>query len=631
MNSYLTNFFFVNKYRKLIIVISIFTIYLFIIFFSTEVLKDFYLQEIKSDLLIQSEAIKKKIKPILFNQKNENKENENILSKIITNLSLRSHTQIELYRCNNQIGCENYPNIDDININDKNILLISEIRKAGNSTEHSFYFEIIKDIVIDKNIKTLHLLIPLKDNNKSIVFVLKISQIIVGFHSYWPTILIFICLLPILLLLLILLLIAKKIDSDFRDIKKLKQISEFSNNIKENDNNNSSIYKTTVSLNQLVNNLLKQKQQLDSFFSSMNEGVLAIDNNDNILYINRAVTKLLELSDKEYIGNFVYEIAGLSICYQFITDIKIAKDHIVREVTIKSNSQSISSLSQSLYQNEISKVFQLSGVPLYDHIGDRIGILIIVSDVSKAKEIEKKHQEFVSNVAHELKTPITSIKGFIDTIFDQDVTDKDEIFRYLQIVRRQTERLIAIIEDLLTLSLLQHKRTELEFKIVPLIEMIEESVEICRLKSNTKKININVICNKDIVLKVNLPLFEQALVNLIENSIKYSNDHSKIDIVVNDCDDLSQAKENEIVIAVRDEGIGIPLNDLEHIFERFYRVDKTRSRKSGGTGLGLAIVKHITDIHNGRSWVKSTKGKGSVFYISVPGNLINVQNKAPIV
>ncbi|MBF0361961.1 MAG: PAS domain S-box protein [Oligoflexia bacterium] len=615
-NLFLRKNLFVTKYSKLIAVSAILIIYLFIMFFTNKIINEFYYQEIKNDLLIKSDVIEKKLRNILLREKNGDKEDQAVLVKLVNNLNMRLHTQIDIYRCNHQTECIIYSYVDDLDKDDKNKLRSQEIEKVGRLGGNSFYVEIEKDLMMDKNKKKLNLLSSIRDNKTNTIFVLKISQVITGLNNYWTMILTVIYLLPMGLLLLICLLVAKKIESNLEEIKKRKKIVTCLNDRIDDSDSNNSIYKTTVSLNQLVNNLLRQKQQLDAFFSSMSEGVLAIDNNDHVLYLNRAVIRLFELEDDDYSGKYVYEICEFSICYDFISNIKNSRGHVVREVILSS----VQSQDFTASGNVTNKTFQLSGVPLYDHVGDRIGILIIISDISKAKEIEKQHQDFVSNVAHELKTPITSIKGFVDTIFDQNVTDKEEIFKYLNIVRRQSERLISIIDDLLTLSLLQHKRAKLEFTSVSLFEMIEESIDICSLKLNTKKIDINVICNKHVVLKVNIPLFEQAMVNLIDNAIKYSNDHSRIDIVVNDGDAINVCDGNELVIAVEDKGIGIPANDLDHIFERFYRVDKTRSRKSGGTGLGLAIVKHIVDIHNGKTWVKSIKGKGSTFYISVPRN-----------
>jgi two-component system phosphate regulon sensor histidine kinase PhoR len=216
----------------------------------------------------------------------------------------------------------------------------------------------------------------------------------------------------------------------------------------------------------------------------------------------------------------------------------------------------------------------------------------------------------VANVSHELKTPITSIKGFVETLLDGALEDEDQARRFLDIVARQAERLHAIIDDLLLLSRVEQEQ-DLHKEPVPATSLLHEALTVCRPAAEEREIALTVDCPDDLLIPCNAPLLEQAIVNLVDNAIKYSEPGSQVQISAGRTD-------HEIVFHVQDEGPGITPEDLDRLFERFYRVDKARSRKVGGTGLGLSIVKHITQVHGGYVSAESKLGKGSIFTISLP-------------
>jgi two-component system phosphate regulon sensor histidine kinase PhoR len=211
-------------------------------------------------------------------------------------------------------------------------------------------------------------------------------------------------------------------------------------------------------------------------------------------------------------------------------------------------------------------------------------------------------------VSHELRTPITSIKGFVETLQDGAMDQPEEAERFLEILAKQSDRLNAIVEDLLTLSRLEH---EAEESGVPLEEgtvydVLEIAVQVCEGKAEKKGIQIQLRCGNHLTAKMNAPLLEQAVVNLIDNAVKFSPSEREIWVE-------ARHEKRDLVIHVRDKGSGIAAKHLPRLFERFYRVDKARSQKLGGTGLGLAIVKHIALLHRGRVYVDSTPGEGSTF------------------
>jgi two-component system phosphate regulon sensor histidine kinase PhoR len=256
---------------------------------------------------------------------------------------------------------------------------------------------------------------------------------------------------------------------------------------------------------------------------------------------------------------------------------------------------------------------QLHGTMLKNENGDTIGALVVLNDVTRLRRLEVVRRDFVANVSHEIRTPLTSIKGFIETLLDGAIEEPDTAKRFLKIMIKQANRLNSIIEDLLTLASIEEseKRQTVQFTEAKIKKVIHSALSVCLPRAQNKNINLEVKGDDKIKLVMNAPLFEQALVNLIDNAIKYSAENTSVEIE-------SLTKNDEFIICIKDQGIGIAKSQLPRIFERFYRVDKARSRTLGGTGLGLAIVKHIAKIHNGRVTVESEVGKGSIFKFIIP-------------
>jgi two-component system phosphate regulon sensor histidine kinase PhoR len=265
-----------------------------------------------------------------------------------------------------------------------------------------------------------------------------------------------------------------------------------------------------------------------------------------------------------------------------------------------------------LHSERGDRIVHVQGAVLRDARGT-IGAVAILHEVTQLKKLEKVRRDFVANVSHELRTPVTSIKGFVETLLDGAMDNPEELKRFLTIVASQTDRLNAIIEDLLTLSRIEQdeEKAEIPLEHSPVRSVLETAIEVCRMKAAEKNIRLEMTCEPDLTASMNAPLLEQAVINLIDNAIKYSSPDQAIQL-------SAEQSGNEVVIRVRDEGCGIGREHLPRIFERFYRVDKARSRKLGGTGLGLAIVKHIAQTHGGRATVESLLGKGSTFSIHLP-------------
>jgi len=252
-----------------------------------------------------------------------------------------------------------------------------------------------------------------------------------------------------------------------------------------------------------------------------------------------------------------------------------------------------------------------TGTILRDARRRQIGALIVLNDVTRLRQLENVRQEFVANVSHELKTPVTSIKGFVETLLEGGLEEEDQR-RFLQVVARQADRLNAIIDDLLQLSRIEQDidSRKVPFDMHAIHDILANAVQACEVSAKSKQIEISMHCDEKLTGSVNPALLEQAVINLIDNAVKYSDDGATVAVTAEIVDD-------ELQISVTDTGRGIEAEHLPRLFERFYRVDKARSRSHGGTGLGLAIVKHIMRAHEGHVAVESEYGRGSTFRLHI--------------
>jgi len=256
---------------------------------------------------------------------------------------------------------------------------------------------------------------------------------------------------------------------------------------------------------------------------------------------------------------------------------------------------------------------RVTATGLADRDGRRLGTLMVLSDVTRLRELENVRRDFVANVSHELKTPVTAIKGAADTLMDGAADDPDARSRFLAIIQRQSERLSALISDTLSLARIEQTVEQGAVGLAegPLSAVLEAAVAVCELMASDREVTVDVACDPALSAHIDPPLLEQAVINLLQNAITYSPPGDRVEV-------SARATGERVEIAVTDHGPGIAPEHLARIFERFYRVDPARSRDAGGTGLGLAIVKHIALAHGGGVAVDSSPGKGSTFRIHLP-------------
>jgi two-component system phosphate regulon sensor histidine kinase PhoR len=240
------------------------------------------------------------------------------------------------------------------------------------------------------------------------------------------------------------------------------------------------------------------------------------------------------------------------------------------------------------------------------------GAIAVFHDISRLKELERVRQDFVANVSHELRTPLTTIKGYTETLLDGAL--REEVApQFLQVIQKHADRLAKIVEDLLTLSQIESKEFQVRNEKINLFEFVGDVFDFIKEAADKKKISISShVDPSSLTVRADRGHLEQILINLLDNAIKYTHEGGKIRVSV------IKRDQGEIEFSIKDDGIGIPKDDLPRIFERFYRVDKGRSQELGGTGLGLSIVKHIVQAHGGRVWVESQPDKGSTFYFTLP-------------
>ena len=352
-------------------------------------------------------------------------------------------------------------------------------------------------------------------------------------------------------------------------------------------------------LDKRMETITRQSDEQKAVFSSMVEGVLAVDDNGRILGLNSAAAHLLELTPDQARGRSIQETVRNPDLQQFITATLTAGGPAEKEI--------------ALYGNE-ERFLQLHGTALTDSTGKKLGALVVLNDITRLKRLETVRQDFVANVSHELKTPITALRGCVETLSDPTQRRPEDDERFMAMMGRQVERLSSIVEDLLSLSRIEHdaEHNRIPLEPGPVCDVLRRAAQAFANAADARGIAITVVCPADLAAPINAPLLEQAVGNLIDNAIKYSGEQTRVQV-------NGTLNGRTIEIRVTDEGPGIEKKHLPRIFERFYRVDTARSRALGGTGLGLAIVKHIALAHGGSVAVDSTPGQGSTFAIYLPG------------
>ncbi|MBE3594111.1 MAG: HAMP domain-containing protein [Candidatus Carbobacillus altaicus] len=353
------------------------------------------------------------------------------------------------------------------------------------------------------------------------------------------------------------------------------------------------------SLEENVRRIRENEKRLSDVLANMTSGVLLLDRDGIVTFANRAALSILQLRIDEVIGFGHIQALKHYELSKWIDHAEEVHEPLRHEMML---------------YFPVERVIDLQLVPLFNEADRYDGLLVMLHDISEIRRLERIRSEFVANASHELKTPVTSIQGFAETLLDGAVEDPREARAFAEIIYRESERLKRLIQDILDLSKIEQRRVPFEYRDVHLATLIADVFLQVEKSRQEKSIAIRAYVDDDLTLETDCDRLKQILLNLVINGIQYTPPGGYV-AVYGEYDGTSG---DDVLIRVEDNGIGIPQKDLSRVFERFYRVDKARSRNSGGTGLGLAIVKHLVEMMEGTIWVESIEGKGTTFYVRLP-------------
>jgi len=349
---------------------------------------------------------------------------------------------------------------------------------------------------------------------------------------------------------------------------------------------------------------LQVQTQQEALLNSMVEGLILLDERGRILLANRACSRLFGLT-ADIRSRTIIEALRLHELADLVEFLGTQKQVLGYELKLAGPSE---------------RWLQVNGAAISNGGGRRSGTILVFHDLTRLKQLESARKEFVANVSHELRTPLSLIKGYVETLLDGAKDNPEVSAKFLQTIDRNAERLKLLIEDLLTISELESGRVRLNIQAVALRTTTDKVCADFKSRAEARRVTL-VNETPDLVVRADMNRLEQVLGNLIDNAIKYGRAEGRV--VVGG----RAAEGAQVEVFVQDDGPGIPPEALERVFERFYRVDKARSREQGGTGLGLAIVKHIVQTHQGRVWARSELGRGASFFFTLPQDSSSLQQR----
>jgi two-component system, OmpR family, phosphate regulon sensor histidine kinase PhoR len=336
--------------------------------------------------------------------------------------------------------------------------------------------------------------------------------------------------------------------------------------------------------------------QQQVLFNSMLEGLLLLDGKRRIYLANRTFKNLFGLKT-ELRGKTIMEALRLHELAELV-------ERVETEGQVFDHELKLPELN--------GRWLRVNAAVISNSAGEREGTILVFHDLTRLKQLERTREDFVANVSHELRTPLSLIKGYVETLLDGARNNPEVAERFLKIIERNTQRLDLLIQDLLTISALESGRVQLNLQPVELRPLVEKVLTDLNSKAENKNVRlVNELAG--LTAKVDANRLEQVLANLVDNAIKYGRANGTVKAGGKKLDD------GRLELFVSDDGPGIPPEALDRVFERFYRVDKARSRDQGGTGLGLSIVKHIVQSHGGEVWAESELGQGATFFFTLPG------------
>ncbi|REJ08320.1 two-component system histidine kinase PnpS [Halobacillus trueperi] len=340
-----------------------------------------------------------------------------------------------------------------------------------------------------------------------------------------------------------------------------------------------------------------QENQLEAVINNMGNGLVLIDEKGYILLLNRAFLETFKGEQNDFIGHLYHDAIPYTTIHETVQKIYMFEETVSETFVLPVNID--------------RKHLEVTGAPIFSEDRKWRGVVLVFHDISELKQLEQMRKDFVANVSHELKTPITSIRGFSETLLDGAMKDEKMLEQFLQIILKESGRLQSLIQDLLELSKLERDDFLLNVEQVEVQRLLNDLLPIVEQHAEQKQVKLHASIKGNTMIQGDSSRLKQVFMNLLTNAINYSGDEGEVTLEF-------QESENYVTIKITDNGVGIPEEEISRIFERFYRVDKARSRNSGGTGLGLAIVKHIVEAHEGTIRVESEVDVGTAFYVEIP-------------
>ncbi|XJZ26451.1 two-component system histidine kinase PnpS [Bacillota bacterium Lsc_1132] len=360
---------------------------------------------------------------------------------------------------------------------------------------------------------------------------------------------------------------------------------------------NSAINILARNLQEMVKAQEMQQDRLSVLIENIGAGLILIDSRGYINLINKGYKEIFHVNPSDYLFQLYYEVIEQKEVCRLVEEIFITEQKVSKQLLLPLAIE--------------RRYFDVYGVPIIGTNNVWKGVLLVFHDITEIKKLEQMRKDFVANVSHELKTPVTSIKGFTETLLDGAMNDKDALEAFLSIILKESDRLQSLIHDLLELSKIEQQGFQLNVHEFDLVATLGEIITMLKSRAEEKEIVLTLHCaNNEVIIQGDIHRLKQVFINLITNAIAYTPSGGSVSVSLKEFDHKVQVK-------VQDSGIGIEKEEIPRIFERFYRVDRARSRNSGGTGLGLAIVKHLVEAHHGTIKVKSEVGKGSEFMINL--------------
>jgi len=563
-------------------------------FFLDKNLEEKSLQEIKSTLIKEASLIESQISasPSALN-------NPAYLDKLSKELGLRIKSRITIIDLAGKVLADSEVSLKQAS-GLENHLNRPEVAEAlkGQVGEEIRYSSTLK-------IEMLYLAIPIKENNAN-VGILRLALPLTSVQKVLFTVRKTIVLGLFFTLGLAFVFASVLAKAMIRPINRITRFSsrfaqgDFSRRIFQSSNDEigelaNTLNKMAGDIEEKIHEIGTKNQHLEAIFNSMIEGVIVTDNSLRIISINHTIEELFDIRQTDTQGKFFLEgIRNNEISEVMDSAMQSAK-FISKEITLVM---------------PMLKVVQVNVSPIFEK-NKVTGSVAVIHDITELRRLETMRRDFVANVSHELKTPLTSIKGFVETLLEGAVDDKENSVNFLKIINNHTDRLNTLINDLLDLSHIESKEIVLKKEKFAIAKLVDEIMLGFKSQAKNKGVEISSALPRSLEILADKSKIEQVFTNLINNAIKYNQEKGFVRI-------YSEQLADKIKIIVEDSGSGIPARDLPRIFERFYRVDKARSRELGGTGLGLSIVKHIIELHSGSVGVESIEGLGSKFWFILP-------------